>query len=450
MSELSEVPITNPIDEESVVSSATALRRQARLLRSGRKNRKANGHTNPWESPEFLNANPALKNAIDLLPSNYSFEILKCIYKIITLESKVIALQFPEGLLLYALIIHDIIKKFTNIKKIILLSDVTYGACCIDDYSAHKLGVDLLIHYGHSCLLPIQSVLMKTLYVFVEISFQYDHLINVIVKNFINNEESTDNIVKINDNSEEGNQESKNVSYINEELKITKKSKKIVAVMGTVQFLQAVSYVKEKLSPYFERLDVPQVKPLSPGETLGCTSSQLAVDITDVFFIADGRFHMESAMIRNSHIKNFFRYCPYTKIMTREAYDISKMKENRFKSIIKCQENVQTYGIILGTLGHQGNKKILNTLKEMIAKKNKKSILFLMAEINPMKLKLIKGVDAFIQIACPRLSIDWAKEFDRDVLTPYEAMVALGFTDWKDVYPMDYYSNEKNLWSNYA
>jgi diphthamide biosynthesis enzyme Dph1/Dph2-like protein len=29
---------------------------------------------------------------------------------------------------------------------------VTYGACCIDDYSARALGCDLIIHYGHSCL----------------------------------------------------------------------------------------------------------------------------------------------------------------------------------------------------------------------------------------------------------------------------------------------------------
>lgn len=32
------------------------------------------------------------------------------------------------------------------------MGDVTYGACCIDDYSAKALDMDLLIHYGHSCL----------------------------------------------------------------------------------------------------------------------------------------------------------------------------------------------------------------------------------------------------------------------------------------------------------
>ena len=32
------------------------------------------------------------------------------------------------------------------------MGDVTYGACCIDDYTALALGCDMLVHYGHSCL----------------------------------------------------------------------------------------------------------------------------------------------------------------------------------------------------------------------------------------------------------------------------------------------------------
>ena len=32
------------------------------------------------------------------------------------------------------------------------MGDVTYGACCIDDYTAKALGADLMVHYGHSCL----------------------------------------------------------------------------------------------------------------------------------------------------------------------------------------------------------------------------------------------------------------------------------------------------------
>ena len=32
------------------------------------------------------------------------------------------------------------------------MGDVTYGACCVDDFSAAALRCDFLLHYGHSCL----------------------------------------------------------------------------------------------------------------------------------------------------------------------------------------------------------------------------------------------------------------------------------------------------------
>lgn len=33
-----------------------------------------------------------------------------------------------------------------------VMGDVTYGACCVDDFTARALGADFLVHYGHSCL----------------------------------------------------------------------------------------------------------------------------------------------------------------------------------------------------------------------------------------------------------------------------------------------------------
>lgn len=53
----------------------------------------------------------------------------------------------------------------------------------------------------------------------------------------------------------------------------------------------------------------------------------------------------------------------------------------------------------------------------------------------------------FLKVACPRLSIDWGTEFERPLLTSYEASIALGLSDdveatWSDEkpYPTDYYA----------
>lgn len=53
--------------------------------------------------------------------------------------------------------------------EVVIMGDVTYGACCVDDLASDQMDCDLLVHYGHSCLIPITETRRKVLYVFVEI-----------------------------------------------------------------------------------------------------------------------------------------------------------------------------------------------------------------------------------------------------------------------------------------
>jgi len=55
------------------------------------------------------------------------------------------------------------------------MGDVTYGACCVDDLSARALGCNFLVHYAHSCLVPVSDMVLKgVLYIFVEIKINID------------------------------------------------------------------------------------------------------------------------------------------------------------------------------------------------------------------------------------------------------------------------------------
>ena len=94
------------------------------------------------------------------------------------------------------------------------------------------------------------------------------------------------------------------------------------------QFASAIHEAKTQLSDSFPSLYVPQSKPLSPGETLGCTAPILSVT-DDIIFVADGRFHMEAAMIANPSI-DAFRYDPYSKVLTKETYETERMKAMRW------------------------------------------------------------------------------------------------------------------------
>ena len=64
------------------------------------------------------------------------------------------------------------------------MGDVTYGACCVDDLASEQMKCDLLIHYGHSCLVPITETKGKILYVFVQIQIDIEHFVDSVVFNF--------------------------------------------------------------------------------------------------------------------------------------------------------------------------------------------------------------------------------------------------------------------------
>jgi len=146
------------------------------------------------------------------------------------------------------------------------------------------------------------------------------------------------------------------------------------------------------------------------------------------------------------------KYDPYSKVLTEESYDIAKMRKIRYEAILKAKE-AKTIGIVLGTLGRQGNPAILCRVKSLLKNRGLRSFVVLLSEILPKKLSLMPAADAWVQIACPRLSVDWGHFFHRPVLTVYELEVMVGESKWykeEDGYPMDYYKEGDHGWGNYG
>jgi 2-(3-amino-3-carboxypropyl)histidine synthase len=217
--------------------------------------------------PEEILNNAELNAACKLLPSNYNFEIHKTIWRIKQSKSKRVALQMPEGLLMFAITISDIIEKFTDADTVIM-GDVTYGACCVDDFTAKALGADILVHYGHSCLIPVDRTTdITVLYIFVDIKIDSLHFIETIKANFTN-------AIKL-------------------------------GFVSTIQFVATLQATANELRKDGYLITIPQSRPLSPGEILGCTAPTI-VDVDFLIYLGDGRFHLEAAMIANPAIK-FFR-----------------------------------------------------------------------------------------------------------------------------------------------
>ena len=105
------------------------------------------------------------------------------------------------------------------------------GACCIDDFTARALDIDFLIHYGHSCLIPIdQTTGIKLLYIFVDIKIDVVHCIQCL--------EST--------------------------LSVNNK----IALVSTIQFAGSLQAIAAEMRRDDYKITIPQSKPLSPGEVI--------------------------------------------------------------------------------------------------------------------------------------------------------------------------------------
>lgn len=357
--------------------------------------------------PDDILNDKDLNEAIKLLPSNYNFEIHKTVWNIRKQNAKRVALQMPEGLLIYSLIISDILEEFCQVETLVM-GDVSYGACCIDDFTARSLDCDFIVHYAHSCLVPIDVTEIKVLYVFVTINIDETHLIKTIKRNF-----------------DQGTQ---------------------IAIFGTIQFNPTIHSVKAILENDLEKpiyLIPPQTRPLSKGELLGCTSARLNKEhIQATIYVGDGRFHLESSMIHNPDIPAY-RYDPYDRKFTREYYDQKQMTRVREDAVVTARK-AKKVGLILGALGRQGNPVTLQKLEIQLSQKGIQVVKIILSEIFPQKLSMFDDVDAFVQVACPRLSIDWGYAFNKPLLTPYEAMVMLEQDKMWDekYYPMDYYAKD--------
>lgn len=215
---------------------------------------------------------------------------------------------------------------------------MTYGACCIDDIASKKLGCEFIVHYGHSCLVPIPDMtISNVLYVFVEIGLDIRHLLESIAFNV----EKT----------------------------------QTVYLLGIVQFNTTLVRVKHLLEKekQFTSVKIPMTRPRAAGEVLGCTSPVIK-PLSDsnqntetgleqsksgeiVIFIGDGRFHIESCMIRNPHL-TFYQYDPFKQQLTHEVYTTEEMKRIRYEQV-QMAKDANFFGIILGTLGRQGNTAVL-------------------------------------------------------------------------------------------
>ena len=320
----------------------------------------------------------------------FDFEEERIKQGIAKLGAKRVLLQLPEGLKPEGPRLAKIVEKAGALP--IVSADPCYGACDIATADAESLQIDLIVHFGHAKQVKHESV--STVYVEARATATFD-------------------------------------DAVEQALPLLSKWCKI-GLATTVQHVQALDHAREILVRAGKIVVIGDAGRLNyAGQVSGCEYSNvksIANDVEAFLFIGGGQFHALGIALTAS--KPTIIADPYEK----RAYSIDVEAQKILKQRWVCIEEAgraKTFGVLIGLkLGQKRLDEALK-IKDMLEKNGKTAILFAIKELLPEALLEFPSVDAYVNTACPRISIEAASKFAKPVLTVNEFMVVSGESSWE-------------------
>jgi 2-(3-amino-3-carboxypropyl)histidine synthase len=303
-----------------------------------------------------------------------------------------VLLQLPEGLKPEGPRLAKIIEKTGALP--IISADPCYGACDLATAEAERLGIDLIVHFGHAKLVKHEQV--QTVYV--------EARATVMV-----------------------------AEVVEKAAPLLERYDK-VGLATTVQHVQTLDEAREILVHTGKTVVIGDAGRVNySGQVMGCDYSNVrsvANDVEAFLFIGGGKFHALGIALSTS--KPTIIADPYE----NRAYSINeeaqKILKQRWASIEEAK-HAKSFGVLIGLkLGQNRLEDALN-VKEIAEKNGKAAFLLAIREILPEALMEFPSVDAYVNTACPRISLDAPSKFLKPVLTVNEFMVVSGELSWENL-----------------
>ncbi len=195
---------------------------------------------------------------------------------------------------------------------------------------------------------------------------------------------------------------------------------KTVSLITDSQHLHQIESVKNVLEKNNVVVKIGKGKgQLNDGQVFGCEfypASETMGDVDANIFLGQSNFHAAGVALATNKLTYILD--PYFNEV-REISDFAKKLKKRSTLAIYSAVEAQTFGIIIGLKEGQLSKLTALKFKKELESKGKTVHLIALTEVTNERIRNLKGVDAFIQVACPRISTD--NEFDKPVLSTPQA-----------------------------
>jgi 2-(3-amino-3-carboxypropyl)histidine synthase len=166
---------------------------------------------------------------------------------------------------------------------------------------------------------------------------------------------------------------------------------------------------------------------------IGCNFSNvnsIAKDVDAFLFLGGGKFHGLGVALATG--KPTVIADPYGGTAYAVAAEVQKILKQRYASIEEASR-AKNFGVLISMKPGQMHIDEALRIKETAEKMGKTCCLFAIREVRPDLLLEFPTVDAYVNTACPRISMDDASRFGKPVLTVVEFKVVSGETSWENL-----------------
>jgi 2-(3-amino-3-carboxypropyl)histidine synthase len=314
--------------------------------------------------------------------------------------AKIVLVQLPEGLKAEGPRLATLIEDAGALA--IVSADPCYGACDLALPDAESLCADLIVHYGHSSQTKQERV--PTIYMEARAKIS----VKAAVKKAIPLLEPWSNI----------------------------------GLVTTVQHVHKLDEAKILLLEAGKTVaigDAGLVK--HPGQVIGCNFSNaqsVSEEVEAFLFVGGGRFHAIGVALATA--KPTIIADPYEKRAYSIHDEVPRLLKQRWASISEAK-GAENFGVVIGLKSGQKRVREAVKIKEKLQKSGRKATLLALREITSNALMQFPNIDAFVNTACPRLSLDDTPSFLKPILSLNEALVMLGEMDWEELCRKGWFEN---------
>jgi len=332
--------------------------------------------------------------------TTFNFEEKQLIEEIGKRKAKRVLIQLPDGLKMDGPRLAAIAEKAGALA--IVSADPCYGACDLATQDAESLGVDLIVHYGHSRMLQQERV--PTIYI--------EARVKVSVKETVK----------------------KAIPFL--------KDWRSIGLVTTVQHVDALDEARNILLKTGKSVMIGDMGRLKhAGQVTGCdySNTKAISETVDAFlFIGGGKFHAIGTALTTT--KPTVVAEPYEKRAYSVDDEVRRMLKQRWASISEAKK-ARKFGVLVGLKIGQRRLEEAVKVKEKLEKSERNATLLAIKEITPETLMQFPSIDAFVNTACPRISLDDASRFRKPILAVNELLVVLDEMSWEELCRRGWFEN---------